>query len=269
MIIGTDIAPGGLRLALSDRGSGAPVFFGHGLCGDARQPAEVFPLDAYRCLTLESRGHGDSEPGDPADFSIAVFADDAIRCLDRLALGPIAVGGISMGAAIALRIAVTRPDLVSALILARPAWVTAAAPGSMRPNAVVGELLARFPAIEARARFDESETAHALAQKAPANLATLRGFFDRPPQRLTAALLVRIAADGPGVTREQLGRLRIPALVVGSERDAIHPLAFARELTALIARARLAVVPPKADGIERHRLAFRAELRTFLMELSQ
>ena len=106
------------RLALAEVGHGPAMLFQHGLCGDARQPADVFPSDAFRCLTVECRGHGGSEPGDPEAFGIASFADDVADTLDGMRLGPLPVGGISMGAAIALRLAVRRPDLVSALVLA-------------------------------------------------------------------------------------------------------------------------------------------------------
>ena len=50
-----------------------------------------------------------------------------------------------MGAAIALRLAVKQPELVRALVLARPAWVTEPAPPNMQAYAEVGELLSRFP----------------------------------------------------------------------------------------------------------------------------
>ena len=47
----------GLRLAVGINGDGPPFLFLHGLCGDARQPIEVFPEDAgWQCHALESRG---------------------------------------------------------------------------------------------------------------------------------------------------------------------------------------------------------------------
>lgn len=254
------------RLAVADRGEGRPMLFQHGLCGDARQPAEVFPLDRFRCLTVECRGHGASEAGDAAAFGIATFADDVAGVLDGLGVGPMPVGGISMGAAIALRLAVVRPDLVSALILARPAWLTDAAPDNMRPNAEVGALLAGQDAETARAAFDAGDTAARLAQDGPDNLASLRGFFTRTPLSVTSALLTRISADGPGVTCEQVARLRIPTLVIGHDRDVVHPLATARALAALVPRSRLSIIPPKADGTEGYRAAFRASLLSFLEE---
>jgi pimeloyl-ACP methyl ester carboxylesterase len=58
-------------------------------------------------------------------------------------LAPLVVGGVSLGAAIALRLAVRRPELVCGLILARPAWVTRAAPDNMKPNAKCGARLRR------------------------------------------------------------------------------------------------------------------------------
>ncbi|PRH88805.1 alpha/beta hydrolase [Labrys okinawensis] len=258
-----------LKLAVHDRGSGMPVVLQHGLCGDAAQPAEIFPFELpARCLTLECRGHGGSDAGDTGLLSIATFTDDLAAWLDSLALGPVVFGGISMGAAIALRLAVARPDLVRALVLARPAWVAEAAPANMEPNAFVGTLLARHDAEEARALFEASDTARDLAANAPDNLASLRGFFTREPKAVTAALLARISADGPGVSRADIAALGVPTLVVGTQVDAIHPLAHAETLAALIPGARLARITPKALDKPRYVQDFRAALAQFLSEIS-
>lgn len=257
----------GLNLAVHDRGIGTPVVFQHGLCGDATQPAEIFPFDLpARCLTLECRGHGGSDAGDTGLLSIATFADDLAAWLDSLALGPVVLGGISMGAAIALRLAVARPDLARALVLARPAWIAEAAPANMAPNAEVGALLARHNAEEARALFEASGTARDLTANAPDNLASLRGFFSREPQAVTAALLTRISADGPGISRAEIAALRIPTLVIGTGVDAVHPLGHAETLAALIPGARLARITPKALDKPRYVQDFRAALAQFLSE---
>lgn len=259
----------GLALAVEDQGEGAPVLFQHGLCGDARQTADVFPHGTgFRLITLECRGHGGSEAGDPAGFGIARFADDVADLVEARRLGPLVVGGLSMGAAIALRLAVRRPDLVRALVLARPAWRTEAAPDNMRPNGLVGDLLARFPPAEARARFEASETARRLRAEAPDNLASLLGFFSREPVAVTAELLRRIAADGPGVTEREVALIAVPTLVIGHERDLIHPLAYAESLAALVPGARLVRVTPKAENRERHTAEVRAALQAFLPEIA-
>jgi pimeloyl-ACP methyl ester carboxylesterase len=112
-------------------------------------------------------------------------------CLETNVKAPCVLGGISMGAAIALHLAVHRPDLVKALVLARPAWLINAAPENMSPNAEVGALLKSNPPAEARRTFDASATADILARQAPDNLASLRSFFNRTPQADTAHLLTQ------------------------------------------------------------------------------
>lgn len=264
----------GVTLAAWDavRG-GVPVVFQHGLCGSAQQTAEAFPDhtdDAdLRLLTLECRGHGSSEAGPAESLSIATFADDVIALIEREALGPVIVGGISMGAAIALRIAVRRPDLVRGLILARPAWVTDAAPANMRPNAEVGALLANFTPLpsltpeQARAQFEQGATARQLAAEAPDNLASLLGFFARQPRSVTAELLQRISADGPGVSADEVRAIAVPALVIGHEADAIHPLAHARSLAALLPRSEFVQITPKSVSREAYVHDMHTAIRRF------
>lgn len=256
----------GIALSVARTGSGLSFVFQHGLCGAASQPAEVFPEDShFQCLTLECRGHGQSEAGDPEAFSIARFADDVAGFVETLG-GPVVLGGISMGAAIALRLAVKRPELVKALVLARPAWVAEPGPANLAPNAEVGRLLAAHAPAEALRLFEASPTHARLEAEAPDNLASLRGFFSREPIAVTSALLTRIPADGPGVTRGKIARIAVPTLVIGHERDAIHPMAMAEELASLMAPARLARITPKATDVSRYRAEFRAALSTFLTE---
>jgi pimeloyl-ACP methyl ester carboxylesterase len=260
------VRPGLPRLAVSDSGGGGrPVVFQHGLTGDSAQTAEVFP-EGWRRVTLECRGHGASEAGDPASFSIAAFTGDVISLIEAEGIGACVVGGISMGAAIALRLAVTRPDLVRGLVLGRPAWVFDAGPANMAPVALVGELLSRHDPETARAVFDGSREAAELAERAPDNLDSLRSFFTREPIAVTAALLSRISVDGPGVTGEQVAGIAVPTLVVVNERDTIHPLSHARRLAEQIPGARLVQVAPKADDHQRYVAEFRAALRDFLAE---
>ncbi|MEY4748961.1 MAG: hypothetical protein RIQ60_1175 [Pseudomonadota bacterium] len=238
----------GVTLSLYDAGPGGqPVLFQHGLCGSAQQTAEALPeTDELRLLTLECRGHGASPAGALEALSIATFADDLIAAIEQEALAPLVLGGISMGAAISLRIAALRPELVRGLILARPAWLTEAAPANMQPNAEVGELLAEGDPEQARRRFEASPTARRLAAEAPDNLASLLGFFARVPQSVTSALLQRIAADGPGVGAEQLCAIRCPALVIGHAADSVHPLSLARELAGLLPRGEFVEITPKS-----------------------
>jgi pimeloyl-ACP methyl ester carboxylesterase len=258
----------GLTLRVDDFGGcGLPVVFQHGLCGDAGQAKEAFPDDPrFRRITLECRGHGASEAGDATAYSIGTFSEDIAALIEANGEAPLVVGGISMGAAIALQLAVRRPDLVRGLILARPAWVTAAAPDNMAPNAEVGRLLATLAADEAQKAFLAGDGAKRLAETAPDNLASLLGFFGRKPQAVTAALLCAIASDDPGVSEKEVRAIRAPTLVIGHGRDEVHPLAYAEAVAALIPDARLVAITPKADSRARYVSDFRAALSTFLTD---
>lgn len=259
----------GIALAWYDAGgSGTPVVFQHGLCGDVHQTAEAFPNDKrLRLITLECRGHGASEPGPSANFSIATFAADVAALIEHLHLDPVIVGGISMGAAIALRLAVHRPELVRALALVRPAWVDAAAPANMEPNAEVGALLARLPPDAARAAFEATLTYRQLAEIAPDNLASLLDFFNRAPIATTAALLQAIAAGGPGITQADLTTLTLPALVIATQHDAIHPWLMAEYLADHIPGATLIEATAKAIDKSRYVAELHSALAAFFEDI--
>lgn len=247
----------GQKLAAYDSGGdGLPALFQHGLCGDVFQVAEAFPDDpAFRLVTLECAGHGASQTGAP--YSIARFAEDIAALADHLGLEQTVLGGISMGAAIAARLAVRRPDPAGALVLASPARVTDTAPANMAPNAEVGRLLAALPTDEARQAFTQSETHARLAREAPDNLRSLEDFFSREPVAETAALLAAVAANGPGVTEAELTGLALPALVLATGQDLVHPLASAEQLACLVPGA------GKADYLRDFHAALRGFLKGF------
>jgi pimeloyl-ACP methyl ester carboxylesterase len=216
---------------------------------------------------LECRGQGRSDPGPPAELSIRTFGEDLAFLAESLGIERAIVGGISMGAAIALRLAVVRPDLVSGLVLARPAWLFDRAPDNMRPYGLVGALLGGQDPSAARDAFERSDVAGKLAREAPDNLASLLGFFDRPAPATTAALLTAIAADGPGpgVDEAEVRRIAVPTLVIGHADDLVHPLAYARRLAATIPGARLAEITSKVADRARYVAEFRSALSTFLI----
>ncbi len=258
---------GGVALAVHAVGDGRPMLWQHGLCGDARQTAEVFPEGiGWRGLTVECRGHGEYEAGRLGELGFGAFAGDLAAFAETIG-GPLVVGGISMGAVLALRLAVERPDLVSGLVLARPAWVCGAKPENMAPYALVGELLERHEPGMAREVFEASDTARRLAEEAPDNLDSLLGFFAREPIEVTRALLAQVAADDPGVRPEDLQALKMPVLVIGHGRDLAHPLAHAEALARMIPGARLERITPKAESRAAYVADFRAVLTQFLQEI--
>ena len=94
----------GLQFHYRETGRGIPFVFQHGLGADVNQPFGLFrPPSGFRLVTFDCRAHGQTVPlGDERKINIAVFADDLAALLDHLSIPSAVVGGISMGAAVAL-----------------------------------------------------------------------------------------------------------------------------------------------------------------------
>jgi pimeloyl-ACP methyl ester carboxylesterase len=254
----------GCRLDYVDEGHGLPVLWHHGLGATQAQAAEVFPRSPrLRRITLECRGHAGSELGSPGALSIPQFAEDAAALLDHLGVKPVVAGGISLGAAVALRLAVRHPERVSALILARPAWIAEAAPANLGIYGDVAELLARYGPERGLERLQASERYRVVLNASADNAASMRSFFARDPVT-TVALLSRIPAQAPGVTRAEISRLALPTRVIANEGDYVHSIALATELAELIPGARLTVIPAKNASRDGYIEGFRASLDEFL-----
>jgi pimeloyl-ACP methyl ester carboxylesterase len=246
------------------------VVFQHGLGGNEAQVAEIFPDgEGFRRLTLECRGQGRSEPGDSKSLSIATFASDVLAFADHRGFDRFVVGGISMGAAIALRLAVRHPERILGLILARPAWLWQPAPANMRVFAEVARYLQNPVSRQGKAEFERSKSARELGREAPDNLASLLGFFDAEKPAALAPLFAAIAQDGPGVSEADVRVVAVPTLVLGTAIDAVHPLDYARELAARIPAAQFTEITPKSTDRPRYVSEFRSVLAHFLAGLAR
>lgn len=264
MTRGSFAATDGCRLSYVEEGQGTPVLWQHGLGATQAQPAEVFPDSSrFRRITMECRGHGDSELGANEALSIGQFTDDAVGLLDNLEIRQAVVGGISLGAAIALRLAIHHPDRVRGLIIARPAWVCDSAPERLKIYLDVAELLESYGAEQGLARLEATERYQLVKRESPDNAASMRSFFSRE-LRSTVALLSRIPAQGPGISREQVSRLTLPTLVIANEGDYVHSIAMATEVAGLIPGAKLKIIPAKNSAGGAYVKAFKAALEEFL-----
>ena len=121
---------------------------------------------------------------------------------------------------------------------------------------------------QARRLFETSDMARLVAAESPDNLVSLLGFFDRHPLDQTQALLAAIGADGPGVDRSRIAAMQMPTLVIGTDRDFVHPFYMAEELASLIPGATLARIVAKSDNRDDHVAGFRHALHKFLEEIA-
>lgn len=259
----------GVNLAVyrADR-QGAPFVFQHGLCADPLQTVSVIPPDEPVCHHLmHCRGHGNSEAGNAGQFSIRTFTDDLMAFIDQHVQAPCILGGISMGAAISLRMAIMRPDLVSTLILARPAWCAEPAPENLQPLVQIAELLEKHDAPEAKTRFLASPMAETLQESSPGNLYSLLNMFERTPHSTTMHLLRRIAGGGPEISLADIAAIRVPTLIIANGNDHIHPVSMADQLAATIPDATRVLITSKYESDAIHTSEFRNAISTFLKRI--
>ena len=159
----------GITFHYRDTGQGGPFVFQHGLGGDANQTFGLFvPPPGYRLITLECRGHGETRPlGDPDKISLATFVDDLCALLDHLALPRVVIGGISMGAAVALMLTLRFPARVRGLVLSRPAWLDQPMPPNSAVFPLIAQLIRQYGAARGLERFMQSAEYFEIARGAP------------------------------------------------------------------------------------------------------
>src|ERR1041385_734327 len=100
-------------------GDGRPVAVVPGLFGGAFTFRKVVPLLAalgYRPIVIEPLGTGFSSRPAKADYSLAAQANRLAAVLDSLNAGPVLVLAHSLGAAMAYRLALDRPELVRGIV---------------------------------------------------------------------------------------------------------------------------------------------------------
>jgi pimeloyl-ACP methyl ester carboxylesterase len=259
----------GIDFSFLDRGDGAPFVFQHGLGGDRSHPADLY-RSAGRLVCLECRGHGDTTPlGPVAELGFQTFADDLLALVDDLGLASFVVGGVSMGAGVALRFAADHPDRVRGLVLVRPAWLHRPSPPNLRLMPRVAELLHDHGPREGRERFRASAEYAAMLRASPATAESLLGQFDRPHAREHAEVLRRLPADCPLGTAPDWQRLDMPALVIGTAHDPAHPLDFATAIADALPHAEHREVTARTVDGAAHRREVGALIDAFMAGLER
>lgn len=173
----------------------------------------------FRVITPDPRGTGrTTRPPDPTTCTMRLMAEDAAGLLDRLALGPAHVAGLSLGSAVAMELGAARPDLVRSLHL-HGAWARSdrwfvemmeimeypARQGDLREF-----LRLALPCILSRTFVNDEEAVAAI----------FRGFFDEnpaPPSK--EGVLGHVHADKLHDAWDRLPQVKAPALVATGEND--------------------------------------------------
>jgi pimeloyl-ACP methyl ester carboxylesterase len=265
-----DVSIRGVRLRFLEAGQGPPLLLVHGFLASHTAWDAVFAhLSArFRVIAPDLPGFGDSEKPPPARFAytLAAFAESLVDLMAAADVSRAAVVGQRMGAAVALTMAVTYPDLVERLVLVSPELYPRSPSRWERAAALpfVGSLLFKqVPGQRPFFRMLDPWTEPTL----PVSARVLEWIaaFGAPAAREAAYATMRAMAD----TRPLLARLErasSPALVCGGGRDEATRLDGVRRLARDLPGGRLQVfdtgATPELDRPEE----FAHRVTEFLLE---
>jgi pimeloyl-ACP methyl ester carboxylesterase len=228
----------GFTIAFEERGAGStaaehPLVLLHGLLFPRKHQyslADALAARGNRVILMDLLGHGESDrPADPRHYRMENFADEVIALLEHLQTSEAVIGGTSLGANVALEVAVRAPRKVRGLFLEMPvlekAAVTAGAifiPLTLgyrsfeRPAQTLGRLVRRIPRTghQTGAGLYADVVLDVLAQD-PA-----------PSGAIVQGLLSGEIAPHP-TEREKIDQ---PALIIGHQHDVLHPFSDAEGL---------------------------------------
>jgi pimeloyl-ACP methyl ester carboxylesterase len=227
----------GHRIGFDEYGEGdRPIVLVHGLLMNRRMFERLGPALAERgnrAICVDLLGHGRSDqPDDLRLYSMPLFAEQLVALLDHLELETAVIGGTSLGANVALELAVRHPERVEGLFIEMPVLDNAlAAVAAIFAPVLLGLRMGR-PAIELSSR---------LASLIPRTHFLLDIGLDwaRRRPRPSAAVLEGLLLGETAPGREQRRLIDRPAFVVGHPRDPLHPFSDSGMLAEELPRAEL------------------------------
>ena len=243
-----------LNVLLAGGGPGAPLVFLHGLGGSQSTWQVVLGelVDGHRIAAIDLPGHGASDRRQEADYSIAGLAADIAEVIARLKLEHPILIGHSLGGAVAMQIAISKPSLISGLVLIDSAGL------GLEISAELLRLMAAVPG---------ADTARGLLQLfyEDQKLVVDRGVHEMAQTQLAegawaAQQAVANAAFGSGsqspATQGELGAIPVPVQLIWGELDRVIPSDHALAAIKVIPDASLAVMVgvghvPQVEAAER------------------
>ncbi len=197
--------------------------------------AEALARRGNRVVTIDPLGHGASDrPDDMRKYSMQLFGEQTVALLDHLDLDSAVVGGTSLGANVTLEVAAIASERLRGMVVEMP----------VLDHALVGCALAFSPMLVGfTVAHRPLGLAASLLRRIPRaglpNLAEVGlDWVSQDPKPSGAALqglfFGRIAP--PQVLRRTF---EAPGLVIGHDRDPIHPFSDADALVAELPHGRL------------------------------
>ena len=210
---------------------GPPVLMIHGASANAREFSWTLSprLEGdHRVFMADRPGHGYSQRPPNAD-TLAVQAAQMAGVLDALAPGEKAViVGHSFGGAVALRVALDRPDLVKAVVLLAPVTHDWGGGGEAWYNKfaappVFGPVFSQLVPVVGPAQVEAGISGVFAPAPAPENYynRSAIGLLFRPPSFRANARDMQALQDELGAQSARYGELTMPIIVFSGSQDTV------------------------------------------------
>lgn len=254
----------GQQLYYEIHGEGEPLLCVMGLAVDSLGWALQVPAwsQRYRTIVFDNRDVGQSSYAE-GDYEVADMAADTLALADALGLESFHLVGLSMGGAIAQRLALVAPERVRTLTLC----VTFGGGGRWARDQA--RLWAKRAALESTEDAIDELLLLCLSEATYENpdfVAFVRAaMLQNPHPQRPEGFLRQLLATSRHEVRDRLGELSLPVHVIGAEHDLLLPVWKSRELAELIAGAHLTVLEGAAHGVNLERAEeFNASVLDFL-----
>jgi 3-oxoadipate enol-lactonase len=232
------IRAGDVTLRVQERGEGPPLLLVHGL--GMSSDLWVHQWDAFslnhRTIAVDLRGFGESDrPADAGAYTIERFGEDLFHLIRALDLPRVHLLGTSMGGFVAQALALRAPEMLSSLTLCHTACRMSIPPDILE---------ARVAAL-ASAPMEEYGRMVASQALAPGALPALHDWLVGLVAKNDRETYRRVLVEGLAAfdLEAEVGRIRIPTLVLVGELDRIIPADGGRELARRIVGAEIVDIP--------------------------
>lgn len=259
----------GFDMHYRDSGQGPPLVIAHGLLSsidmmDALGENPGFLADRFRLINYDARGHGRSgHTVDPADYTWEALAGDLRGLLCHLGVERASIWGGSVGAGVALVLALDYPEMVERLILRPPPPIgqQASAPSAQLFGglALLIEGLGLERAVEIALSL---RPWGGLKEASPALFGWIRDWLlSHNEEAIVPA--IRGIVLGPELPHQRFHEIKAPTLILAHPDDDLHPLASAEAVHKAI-KGSMLVVAPSLVHYQQHPEELAAVVQEFL-----
>ena len=238
-----------------------PALYVHGLGGSSSNWTDLAGVlsDHLDGQAIDLPGFGHSGPA--RNYTITAMAQRVVRWIEQSDRGPVHLFGNSLGGAVSVKVAGTRPDLVRTLTLISPAMpfldprrsvqgrivplvflpnaprLAARRMAAMAPAELTQMVIeacfadpARFPEQRIAEAIEEARLRHTVPWYADAYVRSLRGLVSS---------FLRAYLPGEGSMWRAAARISAPTLVIGGRQDRLVDIRVAPQVARVIPDSRL------------------------------